>query len=93
MTTLLIGLVIFIGIHLLPAFPGLRQSYIDKIGLLPYKAVFAVISLVGFALILMGKAAAVHFYLAASSVFISCHQTLNVAGFDFDCCRLCSIEY
>ncbi|KZY30710.1 MULTISPECIES: NnrU family protein [unclassified Oleiphilus] len=56
MTTLLIGLIIFIGIHLLPTLPELRQKYIDKLGELPYKGIFAVISIAGFALIIMGKA-------------------------------------
>jgi uncharacterized membrane protein len=56
MTTLLIGLIIFIGVHLLPTFPTLRQTYIDKLGELPYKIIFSVFSIVGFALIIMGKA-------------------------------------
>lgn len=55
MATLLIGLIIFIGIHLLPTFPDMRQKCIDKIGELPYKGVFSLISLAGFALILIGK--------------------------------------
>ncbi|KZZ28565.1 hypothetical protein A3752_20950, partial [Oleiphilus sp. HI0081] len=49
-------LIIFIGIHLLPTLPELRQKYIDKLGELPYKGIFAVISIAGFALIIMGKA-------------------------------------
>jgi len=56
MTTLIIGLIIFFAIHLLPTFANKRQSYIEKLGVLPYKGLFALFSLVGFALILMGKA-------------------------------------
>jgi uncharacterized membrane protein len=52
----MLGLVVFFGIHLLPAFPNVRQSYVDKLGELPYKGIFAFISLIGFALIVMGKA-------------------------------------
>jgi len=55
MTLLILGLIIFFSIHLLPSFQGLRSNFIAKLGVLPYKGVFALISLVGFALIVMGK--------------------------------------
>ena len=54
MLILLLGLFIFIGIHLLPTCPDIRQRYIDKFGELGYKGIFSVISLIGFALILIG---------------------------------------
>ena len=55
MTILLLGLIIFLGIHLLPAFPSLRQQYVDKLGELTYKGLFSLVSIVGFSLIVMGK--------------------------------------
>jgi len=56
MTTLIIGLIVFFGVHFLPVFADRRARYISKIGELPYKGVYAVVSLVGFGLILLGKA-------------------------------------
>jgi uncharacterized membrane protein len=56
MTTLMIGLIVFFGIHMLPIFPNRRSNLVAKLGELPYKGVFALISLVGFVLIVMGKA-------------------------------------
>lgn len=71
MTTLVLGLVIFFGIHLIPTFPSVRQNYIDKLGVLPYKGVFALVSIIGFALILLGKADAPYIPLWQPPQFMS----------------------
>lgn len=54
MTWLIAGLVVFFGVHLIPARPPLRQSLVQAIGELPYKGVFAILSVAGVALIIMG---------------------------------------
>ncbi|MFD2231034.1 NnrU family protein [Alkalimarinus sediminis] len=58
MELLIIGLSTFFLVHLLPSTPTLRSTLVGKLGELPYKAVFSVISLIGFALIVWGKAEA-----------------------------------
>lgn len=60
METLLAGLAIFVGTHLIPSFPALRRGLVARLGLLGYKGVFALVSFAGFYLIVTGKAAAPH---------------------------------
>ncbi|UZE96072.1 NnrU family protein [Alkalimarinus alittae] len=55
MELLIIGLSIFFLIHLLPTNPTLRSILIRTFGELSYKAVFSVVSLVGFSLMIYGK--------------------------------------
>ena len=54
MTLLLIGLVIFIGIHLLPTFSSLREKLVNRYGLNPYKGRFALVAALGLVLIILG---------------------------------------
>jgi uncharacterized membrane protein len=55
MTLLLLGLILFLGIHSVRIFAdGFRTSTIAKIGLNPWKGIYTVLSLVGFALIVYG---------------------------------------
>lgn len=55
MAILILGLVIFLGIHSTRIFaPGLRDGAVRSMGLLPWKALYSVISLVGFVLIIWG---------------------------------------
>ena len=54
MLLLVIGLLVFIGIHTVPASPGLRSGLIARFGAGSYKLVFSVLSLIGFALIVLG---------------------------------------
>lgn len=54
MTTMIIGLLVFFAIHLVPTQPDLRAGLVERFGANAYKGVFAVISLVGFVLIVMG---------------------------------------
>ena len=58
MFLLILGLVIFIGIHLLPSFVSLRQNLISRLGAHPYKILFALISLGAFIVIVKGMARA-----------------------------------
>jgi uncharacterized membrane protein len=51
---LIAGLIIFFGIHLLPTFSSFRQHLINRLGLYPYKGLFALIALLGLALIIHG---------------------------------------
>ncbi|MFV0298361.1 MAG: NnrU family protein [Hyphomicrobiaceae bacterium] len=54
MLTLVLGLVIFLGIHLLPTRRELREGLVTRFGSGPYRAFFSIVSLVGFALIVIG---------------------------------------
>ncbi len=56
MLGLVIGLVIFFAIHLVPSNVSIRDGLIARFGLTGYKAIFGVISLAGFALIVLGFA-------------------------------------
>ena len=54
MILLIIGLVLFVGIHFLPMFEGLRSAVVEKLGENVYKAVFSIVSIVGLVLMVMG---------------------------------------
>ena len=54
MLTLVAGLVIFLAIHLVPTVPDLRRGLVERFGEGAYKAIFSVVSLAGFALIVYG---------------------------------------
>ena len=53
MDFLVIGMILWITIHLLPvSFMGIRSGLVDKLGLLPYKGLFALSILGSVALIM-----------------------------------------
>ena len=54
MVTMVLGLLVFFGIHAVPMQPALRGGLIERFGAGGYKTAFAVISAVGFALIVHG---------------------------------------
>ena len=54
MTTLILGLAIFIGSHLVPTVPNLRDSLRSRLGAMPYMALFSLVSLIGLVLMVMG---------------------------------------
>ena len=54
MTLLALGLVLFLGIHLVPVAVPLRGSLVAHVGEQRYKGMFAAASLAGFALIIAG---------------------------------------
>jgi len=58
MTLLVLGLCLFIAIHLFPAFQAQRTALIERFGELKYKGLFALASIASFALILIGKGSA-----------------------------------
>lgn len=55
MTLLILGILLFTGVHLFPEAVNLRAGVIARFGEMGYKAGFALLSLVGFALIIVGK--------------------------------------
>lgn len=55
METLFLGLIIFFLVHLVPAKPTLHQALRRKLGKKGFKICFALISLVGFTFIIIGK--------------------------------------
>ena len=55
MELLITGLIVFIAIHLIPAKVSLRESLVGRLGENGYKVCFALISLAGLALIVIGK--------------------------------------
>jgi uncharacterized membrane protein len=58
MTLLLMGLVIFIGTHLITTFTGMRASLIARWGEATYKGLYSVAAAIGFGLIIYGYARA-----------------------------------
>ena len=54
MLLLIVGLVAFLGLHLLPTAPDLRASLIERLGAGTYKAAFSILSLLSFAVIVLG---------------------------------------
>lgn len=52
MTLLLLGLIVFLGVHSTRmCAPAWREAQIARLGMLPWKAVYAIVSLLGFVLI------------------------------------------
>ena len=52
MIALIAGLVVFLGVHLVPTRPDLRGRLQARFGELGYKAVFSIVAAVGLVLIL-----------------------------------------
>lgn len=64
MVVLVAGLALFVGLHMAPAAPTLRQSIVERLGLNRYRGLFSLVSAVGLGMIIFGKRAApnVHVY-------------------------------
>lgn len=61
MPILVLGLVIFLGAHSVRIFAeGFRTRMVARIGLMPWKAVYALVSIIGFVLIVIGFGLARH---------------------------------
>ncbi len=60
MTALILGLIIFLGVHMAPSAPSGRDWLIGKLGANSYKIGFSLASLAGFALIVWGMGMARH---------------------------------
>src|SRR6188768_3419163 len=56
MLLLAAGLVLFLGIHLVPVFPAFRAELVARWGDRRYKGAFSAVSGIGFALIVVGFA-------------------------------------
>ena len=54
MMVLVVGLILFLGVHLVPTSPELRDGLKERIGEMPYKAIFSLLSLVGLVVIVLG---------------------------------------
>jgi uncharacterized membrane protein len=54
MLLLAVGLVLFLGIHLVPTAPDLRAGLVERFGANAYKLIFAVLSFAGLLLIIYG---------------------------------------
>lgn len=54
MLTMVVGLALFLGVHLLPTQTDLRSGLVRRFGLNGYKAAFSLLSAAGFALIVLG---------------------------------------
>lgn len=58
MALLIVGIVLFLGLHSLPTVPDLRQSLINRLGEGGYKGLFALLSIATFVLLVYGFARA-----------------------------------
>jgi uncharacterized membrane protein len=58
MVILVLGLILFLGVHLVPTLPGMRNRLLESYGEKRYKGVFSLISALGLALIVLGYARA-----------------------------------
>ena len=58
MTLLIIGIIVMIGIHLVPAFPDVRERLIGQLGQNGYRLLFSVVSTLGLVLLIWGFAKA-----------------------------------
>jgi uncharacterized membrane protein len=54
MLILFIGIVVFLGVHSLTTFRETRTRLIERFGLWPFKSIYSLVSLAGFALIVWG---------------------------------------
>lgn len=54
MLVLVLGLVLFLGVHFIRVVPGLRPALQARLGEGPYKLVYTAVSLIGFGLIIWG---------------------------------------
>jgi uncharacterized membrane protein len=58
MTLLIIGIIAFLGLHLLPTLTGVRQRLIGRLGESGYKGLFSLLSIAAFVLLVWGFARA-----------------------------------
>ena len=58
MYILLLGIFVFLGVHLVPSMIGFRSKIIAKLGEVLYKGLYSIISLIGLLIIVYGKSIA-----------------------------------
>ncbi len=56
MTLLIVGIIVFLGIHTLPSISGLRERLIGRLGETGYRVLFSLLSIAGFVLLVYGFA-------------------------------------
>ena len=66
---MVVGALLFVGIHLVPAKPAWRNQLISRLSLNGYKILFAVTSVVGLGLLVYGKSQAGHTYVWQTPVW------------------------
>ena len=54
MWIMLLGLALFLGIHLVPVFPNMRAGLVQRLGANRYRGIFSIFSAIGLALIIIG---------------------------------------
>jgi uncharacterized membrane protein len=54
MLVLMLGIIVFLGVHSLTTFRETRTGLIERFGLGPFKSIYSLVALVGFALIVWG---------------------------------------
>lgn len=54
MTSLLLGIALFLLIHLVPQFPALKDRFVSKIGLMGYRGLHGIVALTSIVLIVYG---------------------------------------
>jgi len=64
-----LGLVLFLGIHLVPMMPALRAGLARRWGEKTYRGVFSLVSLVGFVLLAWGKSRAPYVHVLTPPAF------------------------
>ncbi len=58
MTLLIVGIAVFLGLHLLPTASGWRDRLVSRLGQNGYRALFSLVSIAGFVLLVYGFATA-----------------------------------
>lgn len=58
MTVLIVGIIVMIGIHLVPTFPDVRDRLIVQLGVAGYRILFSIVSTLGLVLLIWGFARA-----------------------------------
>ena len=58
MLILILGIVVLVGIHFLPAFPEARDGLMERLGRNGYRSLFSIVSLLGLVLVIWGFAQA-----------------------------------
>jgi uncharacterized membrane protein len=51
---LIVGLILFLGLHLLPTSPELRDGLKERVGAVPYRVIFSLLSIAGLVIIILG---------------------------------------
>lgn len=56
MAVLVLGIVTFVGVHLVPSVPALRDGIVGRVGFNRYRGLFSLLAAAGLVLIIVGKA-------------------------------------